>query len=258
MEELLGALRELEVLRFLDGEDPATLGVADPGKAAARLVLEGTDDGGDRHLLIGPRDAEGNAPARLLPKGGEKDAGAPFLLPAAFLDRLEAGRRSLRTAEIWHLHQEEIRALTRTWNGRTETFLYEKKSWKADEGGPEPDAAALDRLLATVLRLEATGWVGPAKDAPAAWGLGDPPAGPVLTFRLEEGGKMRERSLVLGTPVEEGGAHYGRVSDGNEVFRLPDQLLEGADLKPLWGLLTGPLAKEKPGEPAKEPAKEGE
>jgi hypothetical protein len=243
VKDLLETLRNLEVVDFIDGADPADLGLGDPASARARLVLKGTDGTGDRHLLLGERDADGNAPARLLPRPDASEAGALFVLPGEFLDRLEEGWLSFRTLEIWHLHQDEVRGMTRTWQGRTESFAYADRVWSAVEGGPEPDAAALNLLLAHLLEIHATGWSGPVEGAPEAWGIGDPPAGPVFTFRLEEDGEVRERSLVLGAAVEEGGAHYGRLADGKLVFRLPDQLLDGAELKPFWEMLTGGVSK---------------
>ena len=75
--------------------------------------------------------------------------------------------------------------------------------------------------------------------------VGDPPADLSVTVRFRRGGKEPKdeaRTLVLGSPIE-GGGRYGRLADGDAVFRLPDHLLNGADVVPLHDLLQGRWSK---------------
>jgi len=86
--------------------------------------------------------------------------------------------------------------------------------------------------------------VGKASEAPPAWGLGAPPAGPVVRIGLKKSdGAVVERTLTLGAAAEDGGAHYATVDGTDLVFRLPDQRVDGAEVSPLWDMLTGPLSK---------------
>lgn len=262
VEGLLDLLRKTEALRFLDAEDPAALGLDDPEKAPARLLLRGTDDAGTRDLLLGKRDAEGNAPARLLEKGDPGATGTLFLLPKDLLDRLEEGWLSFRGLEVWRLDLTEVRGLTRTMGGRTESFDFERSTWKGPSGGPEPDGAALTRALTHLLTLRCSGYEAKAKEDLGRWGLGDPPATASLTVRTRKSGKDAKddgRTLVLGSEAE-GGGHFARLSDGDTVFRLPDHTLNGTDVVPLFEILKAPWEKAAPEPPPgeEERPKEGE
>ena len=247
VEELLDALRRLEVVRFVDGGDLAALGVADAASAAARLVITGVDADSGRHLLLGPKDADGNVPARLMPRPGEEEPKGSenvFLLPGSFLDGLAGGALSFRSREAWHIDLEEVASLSRTMAGRTETFLLAGGAWSASEGGPAPDSEALAGLLPRLLVIRGTGWEGKAADAPPAWGHGDPPAGPVIRIGLKTAdGAVSERVLTRGAGVDDGGAHYAKVDGTDLVFRLADNQLADGVLSPFWEMLTGPLSK---------------
>jgi hypothetical protein len=259
VDALLDQIRASEVVRFLDGEDPAKVGLGTEAGAAARLVLTGVDETGSRTLLLGKPDAEGNVPARLLPAKGAKDP-PPVLLEGAFLERLEQSWFSFRSREVMRIDLGEVKSLSRKWtraeNPLDETFLRTGNAWKAAPGGKEPDADALGAVLAHLLTVNATAFEARAKEGLEKWGLGEPPAGPAITLALQKGdGEKRVKTLILGSPVEGAASHYARMADSDLVFRLPDQAVDGAVVVPLWSLLSSPWAKaEKAPEKAPEEA----
>ncbi len=256
---LLDEIRKAEVMRFLDGEDPAKHGLAAAADAPARLVLVGVDEAGSRTLLLGKRDAEGRVPARVLPLKGEAEAPPPVLLDGAFLDRLEQGWLAWREREVLKIDLGEVRGMARRTATGTETFLRDGKSnaWTAAPGGPEPDGGALSAALAHLLSVHASAFEAKTKEGLEKWGLGDPPAGLAVTITLQKGdGEKRERTLVLGAEAEGGGSRYARMADMDLVFRLPNQMVNGADVVPFWSLLSSSWAKPAPAEEKAAPAEE--
>jgi hypothetical protein len=243
---LLDEIRKAEVARFLDGEDPATLGLGKAEDAAAVLSLVGVDEAGTRRLLIGKRDAGGKVPARLLPPPGTKGDPPPVLLEPALLDRLEKGWLSFRTREVLKFDLADVKALSRRTAAGEETFLREGTAWKASPGGPEPDADALGAALARLLHLDALAFEARTKEGLEAYGLGEPPAGPAISVTLQKGSEeKRTRTLVLGGPAEENVSHYARMADGDLVFRLEDRTVSGTTIVNLHELLTAPWTKGK-------------
>ena len=242
VEGLLDELRKAEVVRFLDGEDPAKHGLSDPATAPSKLSLVGVDEAGTRTLLLGRKDAEGRVPARLLPRKGEKDPPV-VILEGAFLDRLEEGWLAFRSREVLRLDLGEVKGMGKKDQDGTALFLRQDNLWKAAPGGPEPDGNALSAALARLLTLNASGFEARTKEGLEKWGLGDPPAGPSITFVLQAaGGERREKTLVFGAEVE-GGGRYARFADGDLVFRLPNTIVNGADVVPFWELVSARWAK---------------
>jgi hypothetical protein len=260
VERLLDEIRKIEVVRFLDGEDPAKHGLADPAEAPLRLVLAGPDETGHRTLLLGAKDAEGKVPARLLPvKGTAPGAGdSPLVLvDGAVLDFLAKEWLAWRAREVLKIDLAEVRGLERvTGEFGREAYVRDPAaggSWKpAAEGAPLPDRNALDAALTQLLSLSCLSYERKTREGLEAWGLGEPPAGPAITVRLRRDGENadRTRTLVLGHGPEGEGIHFGRMADGDLVFRLPDHILSGGEARPLWELLNARWSKvEEPPAP---------
>lgn len=251
---MLEILRSTEVVKFLDAEDPAALGLDDPETSPARLSLKGADDSGTRDLVLGARDAEGNAPARLLDPRDPKARGTLFVLPKELLDRLEEGWLSFRSLEVWKLDLSEVRGLSRTMGGKTESYEFEKSAWKAAAGGPAPDGEALTRALSHLLTLRCLGYEARTKEDLGKRGLGDPPATLSLTVRTRgsaKDAKEEARTLLVGAAHEEAPWHYARLADGDLVFRLSPVTMNGPEVVPFLGLISAPFSKEAPEPPPK-------
>jgi len=246
---LLDEIRKAEVAKFLDGEDPAKLGLAKAEDAAAVLSLVGVDEAGTRRLLLGKRDTEGRVPARLLPPPGTKGDPPPVLLDGAFLDRLEKGWLAWRSREVLSIDLAEVKGLSRRFAGVEESFVREQNVWQAAAGGPVPEGEALTAALTRLLHVDASAFETKAKEGLEKWGLGEPPAGPSISVTLQKGtGEKRVKTLVIGGPAADGVGHYARMADGDLVFVLPDTMLSGATVVNFHALMTAPWAKPKPGE----------
>jgi hypothetical protein len=257
VDRLLDDLRKTEVVKFLDGEEAEKFALGRIEDAAARLVLTGTDEGGNRTLLFGRRDAEGSVPVRLLPPKDAKASVPVAVLPPDLLDRLERGWLSFRDLDVLKVDPGEVQGISRRWNGEDVSFAREKGVWKAVAGGKEPDTDALTAALSHLLTLRCSAYEAKTKEGLEKWGLGEPPSGPVVTLRLkkESDKEDRKQTLVLGGTPEGGGSHYARLADGELVFRLPDNLVSGAEVVPFFELLTARWAKKEP-EPAPPPGDE--
>jgi hypothetical protein len=250
------ALRELEATKFLEGADPASLGLASREEAAATLVLTGVDEAGNRTLLLGKRNEDGSVPARLLPAKEGGEAPPPVLVDGSFLDLMEEGWLHFRSREVLSFEPSEVRGLSRRTAGGEETYLRDHGgAWKAAPGGKEPDRDALTAAFTHLLKVHCSSYEARTKEGLEAWGLGDPPAvGSVTVIHKKDMEKEEHRTtLVLGKAVENGGAHYARRADGDTVFVLPDTILNGADLVRFHDLLTARWRKAEADPPPPPP-----
>jgi hypothetical protein len=245
VEALLEEIRKVEVAKFLDGEDPAKLGLMPEDRAPCRLVLAGADEASGRTLLLGNRDGD-RVPALLLPPKDSKDAPVPVFLDAKFLEILSRGWLAWRGREVLKFDNADVRSIARRTAAGEETFLREGGLWKAAPGGKEPDHAALSAALVHLLTLHCAGFEAKTKEGLEQWGLADPPAGPSITVTLRKEGEKEERTktLVFGAPVPGKQEHYARVADGDLVFRLPDQIVNGTDIVKFWEIESGDWAKK--------------
>lgn len=245
VEELLRKIREAEIVKFLDGEDAAKLGLNPPEDAAARLVLTGTDEAGSRTLLFGKKDAEGRVPARLLPPKGAKGDPGPVLVGKDLWDILERDWLSWRGREVLKVEISEVRGISRKTEKGEERYVREYQVWKAVPGGKEPDPAALTSAITHLLTLNCSGFAAKTKEGLDKWGLGDVPAGPAVTVHIRKDAEKEEhtRTLVFGLEPPGGGSHYARLSDGDLVFLLPDHFANGATVVAFYDLMNGDWAK---------------
>ncbi|MHC4820342.1 MAG: DUF4340 domain-containing protein, partial [Planctomycetota bacterium] len=225
VEELLEGLRNLEALRFLDGTSHEDVGLESEKTAAGALRLEGASSAGSRVLLFGKPLEDGGVPARLVPPKGSGEDSPVLALPAEFVEGLMGGWIGFRNRVLLELKLADVRGLTRTMNGTTESYIRrgDGAAWEAREGtSASPDNAALTHAISRLLTVVAASWESRASTELDALGLGETASTASITIHLRRDGESRERlrTLVLGNEIEGTGALYGRFGKGDDVFVL--------------------------------------
>jgi hypothetical protein len=238
-------IRAAEVVRFLDGEDPAAHGLSGEETSAGFLDIVGLDDTGTRKVLVGAIRAEdGLVPVRVMDTPGMPGGSPIGLLKGEWLTALRAGWSHFRDREVLHIELGDLKSIGRSMGGVDETWKREGSAWISEPPGSDADVA-LSSATAQLLRLRCEAWLGRLGDGAEAKGLGDVPAAASITVTEHAVGTAEPHVTVLdiGHQAPNGG-RYARLRGSPHVFLLPERVVNAGRIEEILPVLLGPWRKK--------------